>query len=130
VPINTQPTLALLQNLTVFSLGELSWRLGLIFASLNFVVIGIAVSSVNPRVGRSANMVFSLFTFVIYYNLLNLGQSWIASGRFGFATYMLVLHGGILTAALFWLAKGHNNWSWRKWAQRIASPATPRKSSL
>lgn len=113
VPINTRPTLDLLKNMTLPNLAELSWRLGLIFAAVNFVIIGIAVSSVNPRVGRSANLVFSLFSFVIYYNLLNLGQSWIATGKFTFGGFLLALHGSVLVLGTFWLAKGHNNWDWR-----------------
>ncbi|WP_296448835.1 LPS export ABC transporter permease LptF, partial [Rhodoferax sp. UBA5149] len=113
VPTNTRPTLALLSNLTLPNLAELSWRIGLILAAINFVIIGIAVSSVNPRVGRSANLIFAMFAFVMYYNLLNLGQSWIASGKFTFSGFLLVLHGGALLLGTFWLAKGHNNWRWR-----------------
>ncbi len=60
------------------------------------MVIAITVSSVNPRAGRSGNLVFALFAFVVYFNLLNLGQSWISSGRVGFATFVLALHGGVL----------------------------------
>ena len=113
VPVNTVPTLVLLKNLSLPHQAELSWRLGLILAAINFVVIGIAVSSVNPRVGRSANLVFALFAFVFYYNLLNLGQNWIASGKVSSGAFMLALHGGTLLLGLLWLAKGHNNWRWR-----------------
>ncbi|ABD69839.1 permease YjgP/YjgQ [Rhodoferax ferrireducens T118] len=113
VPINTQPTLALFKNQTLPNLAELSWRIGLILAAINFVIIGIAVSGVNPRVGRSANLVFSLFAFVLYYNLLSLGQSWIASGKFTFGWFLAVVHGGALVLGILWLAKGHNNWRWR-----------------
>ena len=113
VPVNTRPTLALLKNLTLPHLAELSWRVGLILASINFVIIGLAVSSVNPRVGRSANLVFALFAFVLYYNLLSLGQSWIGSGKVTFGGFLLTLHGGALVLGTFWLAKGHNNWHWR-----------------
>jgi lipopolysaccharide export system permease protein len=113
VPINTLPTLELLKSLTLPNLAELSWRIGLILAAINFVIIGIAVSSVNPRVGRSANLVFSLFSFVLYYNLLNLGQSWIASGEFTFGGFLLALHGGAFVLGALWLARGHYNWNWR-----------------
>ena len=37
------------------------------------MVLAITVSSVNPRAGRSGNLVFALFAFVVYFNLLNLG---------------------------------------------------------
>lgn len=113
VPVNTRPTLALLQDLSPLNLAELSWRIGLFLAAINFVIIGTAVSSANPRVGRSANMVFSLFAFVLYNNLLNLGQNWIASGKFTFAAYVLALHGSVLLMGVFWIAKCHNNWHWR-----------------
>jgi lipopolysaccharide export system permease protein len=35
-------------------LGELAWRIGLALAALNFVVIAVAASSVNPRAGAVA----------------------------------------------------------------------------
>ena len=120
IPANTRQTLELLRNMTPANLAELSWRIGLILASFNFVIIGVAVSSVNPRVGRSANMVFALFTFVIYYNLLNLGQNWIASGKLTIFEFILGLHGGIFFLAIFWLTKSHNNWHWHHFL-------TPRK---
>ena len=112
IPVNTRPTQELLNNLTLANLAELSWRIGLTLASINFIIIGVAVSSVNPRVGRSINLVFAMFAFVIYYNLLNLGQSWIASGKVSFAGFLLALHGGALVLGSFWLAKSHNAWQW------------------
>jgi lipopolysaccharide export system permease protein len=62
--------------------------------------------------------VFALFAFVVYYNLLNLGQNWIAGGRTSFAGFMLALHGGALLAGLLWLAKQHNGWTFRLWPRR------------
>jgi lipopolysaccharide export system permease protein len=61
---------------------------------VNFVLLAVTVSSVNPRVGRSGNLVFALFAFVVYYNLLNLGQSWISGGRTAWALHAGLLHGG------------------------------------
>ena len=120
----TRPTLELLSNLTPANQAELSWRFGLILAAFNFMVIGVAVSSANPRVGRSGNLVFALFVFVIYYNLLSLGQSWIASGKYSFTGVLLALHGGALLFGAVWLAKGHNNWHWRNLKRRpAAAPA-------
>lgn len=112
VSAHTLTTWDLLTRLTRPNLAELSWRIGLTLAAINFIIIAIAVSSVNPRVGRSANMVFSLFAFVIYFNLLNLGQNWIASGQVAFSSFMLGLHGGAFALGLIWLAFKHNNLGW------------------
>jgi lipopolysaccharide export system permease protein len=117
-PAKTRSTFALVMDPTPLHLGELAWRLGLALAALNFVVIAINVSSFNPRAGRSGNLVFALFAFVVYYNLLNLGQNWVSSGAVGFGGFLLALHGGVLVAGLAWLAKQHNNWSLRHWRHR------------
>jgi lipopolysaccharide export system permease protein len=120
-PAKTRSTLTLVMEPTQQNLAELGWRLGLALAALNFVVIAITVSSVNPRAGRSGNLVFALFAFVVYFNLLNLGQSWIGSGKAGFAGFLLGLHGGVLLTGLLWLAKQHNNWTLpRVWRRRAA----------
>ncbi|MEJ7932034.1 LPS export ABC transporter permease LptF [Ramlibacter sp. AN1015] len=91
--------------------GELAWRLGLSIAAFNFVIIAATVSSVNPRAGRSGHLLFALCAFIVYYNLLNLGQSWIGSERVGMGAFLLALHGGVFALASFWLAKQHNGWS-------------------
>ncbi len=113
IPAKALSTWSLLHDPSASNRGELAWRLGLALAALNFVVIAVAVSSVNPRAGRSGNLVFALFAFVVYYNLLNLGQNWIAGGRTSFTGFMLALHGGALLTGMLWLAKQHNGWTFR-----------------
>jgi lipopolysaccharide export system permease protein len=110
-PVRNRPTLDLLMQPTRANLGELAWRIGLALAAINLVLIAVAVASVNPRAGRSGNLVFALFAFVVYYNLLNVGQSWVTNGRAPFGAFMLTLHGGALVIGLMWLAKRHNNFS-------------------
>jgi lipopolysaccharide export system permease protein len=117
-PAKARSTVTLVMEPTALHLGELAWRLGLALAALNFVVIALTVSSVNPRAGRSGNLVFALFAFVVYFNLLNLGQSWVSSGQVGFGALLLALHGGVLLAGLLWLAKQHNNWTLRRLSNR------------
>ena len=110
---------------TAANRGELAWRLGLALAALKFVVMAVAVSSVNPRAGRSVNLVFPLFAFVVYYNLLNLGQNWNSGGRASLLGFMASLHGGALLAGLLWLAKQHNSWSLRLARRKQAMRSEP-----
>jgi len=112
-----RPTMDLLREPTAPNLGQFGWRIGMLLAAINFVVLALTVTSVNPRVGRSANMLFATFAFVIYYNLLNLGENWVASGQFRLGAYLMLLHGGVLVGALLWLAKRHNNWSLLKFTR-------------
>jgi lipopolysaccharide export system permease protein len=109
----------LLEQPTRENLGELAWRLGLGLSAINLVLLALAVSAINPRVGRSYHLALALFIFIAYYNMLNVGQSWIASGRVPFASFLLVLHGGVLLIACSWLYARHMNWSWRSlWPRR------------
>ncbi|HOB65548.1 LPS export ABC transporter permease LptF [Ottowia sp.] len=110
-----KPTPALLREPTPRHLGELSWRLGLALAALNCVIFALAATRVNPRVGRSAGLVYALFAFVTYYNLINFGENWIGRERIGFVPYVVVLHGGIFVLAMGWLLARQNDWlsRWR-----------------
>ena len=120
-PARAKPTLTLLSDRSPANRGELGWRVGMLLAAVNFVLLALTLSSANPRVGRSGNLVFALFAFVVYYNLLNLGESWVGSGRYGMINFLLALHGGVAVLATAWLLKRHNNWG-RPMA-RLATPA-------
>ena len=101
---------ALFKDPTRGNLGELAWRLGLALSAINLVVLALALSNVNPRGKRSGNLIFVVLAFVVYNNLVNLGQSWIFVGLIGFGNLLLLLHGGILAIGLAWLAKRHMRW--------------------
>ncbi len=81
---------------------------------MNLVVIALAITSANHRVGRGGNLALALFIFVVYYNFINLGQSWISAGKVQFFPFLIALHGGVLATALGWLTIRHNNWTWRQ----------------
>jgi len=113
-PAKATSSLQLLRNPTPGNLGELAWRIGLAIAAFNFLVIALAITSANHRVGRGGNLALALFIFVMYYNFINLGQSWIGAGKVQFVPFLLTLHGGVFALAMGWLALRHNNWSWRQ----------------
>ncbi len=122
--LKSMSTLALLRNPTAASQGELGWRIGLAWTALNFVLIAVATTASNPRAGKGGNMAFTLFGFVFYYNLLNLGQSWVASGAIGMVPFLLALHGSVLVLALLWLSKRHHHFSVRSWLRSARMGAT------
>ena len=113
-PAKAVNTLQLIRQPTPIYLGELAWRIGLVVAAMNLVVIALAITSANHRVGRGGNLALALFIFVVYYNFINLGQSWISAGKVQFFPFLIALHGGVLATALGWLTIRHNNWTWRQ----------------
>ena len=114
VPTATKTTLELLQAPTNKHLAELAWRAGVTLAAFNFVILGLALAGVNPRVGRAANIGFAFMAFIFYFNFLSLGKTWIESGQVLTSVYVVVLHGGAFLFASVLLLKRHNAWTWRR----------------
>ena len=95
-----QPTIELLRDPTPANQGELAWRLGLVLGAGNLLLLAIGLSATNPRRVGNWNLLFALLAFVVYFNLINLSQAWVASGRAGIGTMLAVEHGGALLLAL------------------------------
>jgi lipopolysaccharide export system permease protein len=111
LPIKVLSSWSLVQNPNDANLGELSWRIGLVFAAFNFVIFGVLIPSNKPRVSRGISIFTALFTFIVYFNLINYGQSWIASGGIAFASWLFLLHGSAFLLGASLLFKKHNNWT-------------------
>jgi lipopolysaccharide export system permease protein len=52
--------------------------------------------------------------FVLYFNLLLLGKSWIENGQIPAGIYLVALHGGACALSILWLLKRHFNWVLRR----------------
>ncbi len=111
--LKSKPSKQLLEEPTQAHLSELGWRIGMPLAAFNFVLIALATTTGNPRAGRGGNLFFTLFAFVFYFNLLNLGQNWVASNLVSLGTFMVLLHGSVFAMASMWLLKRHHNISLR-----------------
>ena len=100
VPPKAQSTLALLREPTPRNHAELTWRLGLLFGATNLLLLGIGLSATNPRRASNWNLLFALLAFVVYFNLVNLSQAWVAAGRVGMGAALVGLHGSAMLVAL------------------------------
>ena len=71
---------------------ELLWRLGIPLSAVVLSLLAIPLSFVNPRAGRSANMLLALFTYLVYNNLMTISQAWVASGKVSFGPGLASVH--------------------------------------
>ena len=97
-------TLELIRDPTRINRAELLWRIGVPLSALVLSLMAIPLSFVNPRAGRTNNLLLALLTFMVYSNLLSVSQAWVAQGRMPFgvgvwAVHVLML--GVMTF-LFW----------------------------
>lgn len=86
------PLWDLMKKPTLPNLGELLWRLGIPLAALNLALLAIPLSFVNPRAGRTNNLIFALLAYMIYSNLVSVSQAWVSQGRLSFEIGVWLVH--------------------------------------
>ena len=98
-------TLGLIESPTRGNHGELLWRVGVPVSSLLLALLAIPMSFVNPRAGRSVNLLFALLTYMVYSNLLSVSQARVAQGKLAFGTGLCLVHGVMLVVLLVLFAQ-------------------------
>jgi len=125
LPPKATATLDLMRTPTAPNQGELVWRLGLLLGGANLVLLGVGLSATNPRHASNWNLLFALLSFVVYYNVINLSQAWVASGKVGMGTALGLAHGGafLLALGILWWRE-HTNLRLGRAAPAPAASAT------
>jgi lipopolysaccharide export system permease protein len=98
-------TWALIQDPSDTNLGELLWRVGIPISAAVLALLAIPMSFVNPRAGRSLNLLFALFTYIVYSNLLSVSQARVAQGRMDFDVGWWLVHAGMIALLVFMFAR-------------------------
>jgi len=75
------PTPQLWQNPTTWRLAELEWRLGLPISAAILALLAIPLSFVNPRVGRSLNLIMAIVLYMLYSNMISVTNAWVGQGK-------------------------------------------------
>jgi len=89
-------TLALIESPSDVNRAELLWRVGIPLSALILSLLAIPLSYVNPRAGRSINLVLALLIYITYSNLLSVSQARVAQGKLAFSTGWWLVHGVML----------------------------------
>ncbi len=97
------PLALLIANPTSQNRGELLWRMALPLMGLLLMLLAIPLGFVNPRGGRSANLLLALLVFVVYSNMVSVLQAAVVQERLSLMTGWWPLHVliALLVAFLF-----------------------------
>ncbi len=111
-----RPTLMLLTDNVSSSDGQLMWRLAIPIATINLALLAIPLGAVNPRVGRSFDLLVAGLVALLYMNLINASHGWINNDVLPFGFGVWLVHGLFfaMTVGLFW------------WRLRMRKPLEPR----
>jgi lipopolysaccharide export system permease protein len=123
LPPKATDTLDLLRDPGLPSRAELGFRVGLALGAVNLMLLGIGLSAAQPRRASNWNLLFALLSFVVYYNLINISQAWVAAGRIGLGTSLVALHGAAFGVALALIAWRDHATVWSLRRPRGATPA-------
>ncbi len=123
LPPKAMATLDLLRAPTPKNQGELAWRVGMILGGVNMALLGVGLAASNPRRASNWNLLFALLAFVVYFNLINLSQSWVGNGRVSLPRALVAVHGSALFLALavIWLRDNGNRFCLRRRLARAAA---------
>lgn len=118
----TMGLLDLLADPSRTNLAELNWRLSLPISAFLMALLAIPLSAVNPRLGRSVNLILALLIYVVYNNMLSVVSAWIGQGRLPFLVGVWVVHAAlaVVIAFLFWRRIRLP----RRWIRRTLSPSS------
>jgi lipopolysaccharide export system permease protein len=116
----TFSTAQLLADPSPRNLGELLGRIALPVAAVLLALIAVPLAYVNPRVGRSANLIFATLLALVYLNSIQIMQASVQHGRIGFATAVWLAHAvALLLLVLLFVRRI----SVRRWLPRWPAPA-------
>lgn len=91
----------LIENSDNANIAELQWRFAIPISALVLALLAIPLSSIDPRSGRSANFALAIVIYVIYNNLINIVQAWLAQGKINSYIGLWPIHLLFLSLAVY-----------------------------
>jgi lipopolysaccharide export system permease protein len=111
-------TLTLLQRGTPSAMGWVFYRTSVPIAGFFLALLAIPLAYVNPRLGRSINLIVAILLLMTTLNIMNIMQTRISDSKISFAVAMLMFH---TTLALIVLAVFYRRyrgvvfaWPWQR----------------
>ncbi|GAB2911092.1 LPS export ABC transporter permease LptF [Paralcaligenes ginsengisoli] len=114
--LKARPTEQLVGDNTNNSRSQMMWRISLPLAALNLALLAIPLGAVNPRLGRSGDVLIAGLVGLLYMNLINLSRGWIGNGKLSFGLGVWLVHGVFSLLMMYMM--------WRK--LRVKAPKPPK----
>lgn len=106
------PTADLLNSNDSEDKAELAWRIAAPVSVFVLGLLAVPLSHLRPRQGRYGKLVLGIVLYLVYSNLLGLGQAWIAQGRVPSFIGLWWVH-LIFGGAALWMIAQRQGWTLR-----------------
>lgn len=107
--VEAMPTLLLLLTKGNREIAEFVWRVSLPISGIVLIILAIPLSFINPRSGRSVNIIIAIMIFAIYNNLMGVTQSYINLGKLNPYVGGSIVHLFILLIASYLMLRRNLN---------------------
>ena len=124
-------TVDLITDPTPNNLAELLFRISAPMTCLMQMLLAIPLGFVNPRRGRTLNLMIALLLAVTYFNATNIMQAMVAQGKTSFATSWWPLHaaaGTLIILLFFWRNNPNMRWHPSAWLTLVRRMMLPRSA--
>jgi len=115
--IKARPTTQLFRDNNDTARSQIMWRIAMPLAALNLALLAIPLGAVNPRLGRSGDILIAGLVGLLYMNLVNLSRGWIGNGKLDFGIGVWLVH-AVFSAFMVYMM-------WRK--LRVKAPKERKK---
>lgn len=101
-------TQALIDDATAADSAEFQWRLAIPISATILALMAIPLSFVDPRAGRSLNVMFAVLIFIIYNNFLSILQAWITQGKLSTSIGLWPVHFSFIALTIYLYHRRNN----------------------
>jgi lipopolysaccharide export system permease protein len=107
--VEAMPTALLLLTNKNREIAEFVWRVSLPISGIVLIILAIPLSFINPRSGRSVNIIIAIMIFAIYNNLMGVTQSYINLGKLNPYVGGVIVHALIISVASYLMLRRNLN---------------------
>src|SRR5690606_35627534 len=100
-----RPTLQLIADDTHRPSAPVMARISPPHAALELALLAIPLGAVNPRLGRSGDLLIAGLVGLLYMKLINLSRAWISSGKLPFGVGVWAVHAVVVALAAYLLMR-------------------------
>jgi lipopolysaccharide export system permease protein len=98
--LDAQPTAALFASSDPKRQAQLQWRLSMPLMCIVLTVLAVPLARLKPRQGRYSRVWLAVVVYLVYSNLISLGQAWIARGTMPVALGLWWTHAAVVLLAV------------------------------
>lgn len=106
-------TLQLWKSHTTWDISELEWRIGLPISAAILALLAIPLGFVNPRAGRSLNLILAIVLYMLYNNMISVTNTWVGQGTLSAGIGLWGIHAAMLAVTALMFFRRMTLFSWR-----------------